>query len=356
MTKASDLRAWETLSLAAQVGSMTAAAAKLGLSVAAVSQQISRLERTLERQLLIRDQHGIRPTPAGEVLISAWAKIAVEISDAKERLSEPGAEMPHRVNLASVPTATASVLPQAINIFRRDRPSTRIEVLPLAALAVYDAVSSRKADVGLAWHYAKENLKPNQRLAKVPVFEDPLGVIASVAHPLAGRASVTFRDLAQESFIGRHRDERGDVVLADAARSVGFSPKIDIRTNDVPETQGLVAAGMGIAVTYGLTLLTMREDICVLPLVEDLLPPRRFEVIWLNPELRSKEFLDFAEGIRSSAREYYHHLNKRIGTDWSPHLRRQRLHQAGGAPEAQPRGAADLALGTASGNEPKPAS
>ena len=53
---------------AAETGGMTSAARLVGLTQAAVSQQVKRLEDAFGRRLFERDRRGLRLTPSGERL------------------------------------------------------------------------------------------------------------------------------------------------------------------------------------------------------------------------------------------------------------------------------------------------
>ena len=63
-----DLRLLRQFLVVCDSPSLTAAAAKLGLSTPAISQLIMRLERDLDISLLERSNHGTRLTPAGAAM------------------------------------------------------------------------------------------------------------------------------------------------------------------------------------------------------------------------------------------------------------------------------------------------
>ena len=72
MTGEPDLEHLRALSLAAQLGSISAAAARLELSQQALSLRIRALEKELALVLLVRTPRGSHLTPSGELLVG-WA-------------------------------------------------------------------------------------------------------------------------------------------------------------------------------------------------------------------------------------------------------------------------------------------
>ena len=66
MTPTSHLKSLQALELALREGSLTAAAARLGITPAAVGQRIRSLEEYLGTDLLLRGRSGLQPTAALE--------------------------------------------------------------------------------------------------------------------------------------------------------------------------------------------------------------------------------------------------------------------------------------------------
>mgnify|MGYP003881786233 FL=1 len=75
---------------AARLGNMTLAASEVGLTQAAMSQQIKALEMRLGRQLFIREPRGVSLTAAGSRLYSDIAPGLEQIGRALNRYSTPG--------------------------------------------------------------------------------------------------------------------------------------------------------------------------------------------------------------------------------------------------------------------------
>lgn len=69
----------------ARLGGMTRAADELGLTQSAISHRIRRLEEFMGTQLLLRQNGGIIPTPAGSALLDALKDILDSAADLRSR-------------------------------------------------------------------------------------------------------------------------------------------------------------------------------------------------------------------------------------------------------------------------------
>jgi DNA-binding transcriptional LysR family regulator len=101
------------IAAAAQEGSFSAAAAKLGLTQSAVSHSVRATERKLGAVLFDRDRNGARPTAAGQRWFAAqdWLPPAtINVADDSVLLSM----VAHGMGMAIVPRTTAAGIPPTV--------------------------------------------------------------------------------------------------------------------------------------------------------------------------------------------------------------------------------------------------
>lgn len=91
-----DLSQMETLVLTSELGSLAAVARKLGISPAAISKQLTRLEKELGMQLLVRSTRRIELTEIGLNYCSQCKRILEEVEEASALISQVKA-VPHGV-------------------------------------------------------------------------------------------------------------------------------------------------------------------------------------------------------------------------------------------------------------------
>lgn len=113
---------------AASMGSLTAAARRLGLGQPAVSHAISRLERTLDTRLLDRDTTGVITTAAGQALLAEIQPAFAQIDEALASTRAARGEV-DTVSI-SVSTSLASwwLLPRLAE-FKRSNPEISLRLV-----------------------------------------------------------------------------------------------------------------------------------------------------------------------------------------------------------------------------------
>lgn len=118
----------ELFCLAAETGSFTAAASQAGLTPAAVSRAMGRLEDRLQVRLFVRSTRKIRLTDGGRAYFEQCRQALTQINEAERALTGTQAEPAGRVRL-SVPTTLGHcrILP-ALPAFRARYPKVQVEV------------------------------------------------------------------------------------------------------------------------------------------------------------------------------------------------------------------------------------
>ena len=110
-------------------GTLTAAAAALGYSVSAVSQQLSQLEREAGSPLFEKAGRGVRPTAAGLLLAEHATRILTALDDAETELADLRAGRTGRLRVVSFHSAGETLLPAAIAALRRSMPQLHVRPL-----------------------------------------------------------------------------------------------------------------------------------------------------------------------------------------------------------------------------------
>src|SRR5881394_615022 len=76
-----------------ETGSFTAAAERLGITKAVVSQQVARLEREFRTSLLVRTTRKVQPTRSGQAFYQRCALILRDAETAFDELAEESADL-----------------------------------------------------------------------------------------------------------------------------------------------------------------------------------------------------------------------------------------------------------------------
>ncbi|KOU55077.1 LysR family transcriptional regulator, partial [Streptomyces sp. MMG1533] len=123
-----DVRRMQVLRSVVACGSVTAAAARLGYTPSAVSQQVAALEKEAGAELLERVGRGVRPTAAGLLLTEYADTIGRQVAEAETALADLLAGRTGRLSVRYFATAGASLVAPAVARLRAEHPGVQVEL------------------------------------------------------------------------------------------------------------------------------------------------------------------------------------------------------------------------------------
>lgn len=259
-----DLRRLRVLQSVVATGSVSEAAAELGYTPSAISQQIAALEKDTGAVLLERAGRGVRPTDAALMLAEAATEAMARLEEAETTLAMLREGRTGRLRLASFPSAGAALVPAAVVELRRAHPDLE---LVLGVAEPDDALvqlRSGTVDVSVVVEPFAPAELPEDDLDRRHLLDDPYRLVLPRSHPLAGRRRVPLSAVADDAWIGTasapgHCQE----AAVDACRLAGFEPRYAVQADEYPTTQGFVAAGLGVALIPALGLGTLNDGVVV---------------------------------------------------------------------------------------------
>lgn len=259
----------QTLVEVASVGSIAAAADRVGVSASAASQQITSLERELGVQLLERGARSVRLTPAGSELARKSVAIIEGLTDAVRVVQDVSGLRAGTLRIGSFASAVPAVLAPAVARFVRLHAGVTVcinEVEPENAVA---AVVDGHLDLALTHRYSFAADYATRGLRRIDLFTESLLVAVSSTHQLTQHGAVGICDLAGEAWVAPVPDEGFQAPIEHLARRGRFEAQIRHRCDNYEMTRSLVASGLGIALiprqaattTPGLRYLNISDPI-----------------------------------------------------------------------------------------------
>lgn len=255
-----------TLVEVVRTGSFAAAARRLGYTPSAVSQQISALERAVALPLFEREAHSVRATPAAGLLAERSLELLASFGSLDDEIEAISAGRLGRLRLGSFPTASARVLPRGLAAFVADHPGVDVQLDEGEPDELLPLLQSGDMDLALVYRYDLVPRRWPRRLVETPLLHEDLLVHLPSGHALAGRPALELTDLDGETWIASRETTAGATCLVRACSAAGFAPKVAFRSNDYDVVQGLVAAGLGIALIPALAHAVPVAGVTVLPL------------------------------------------------------------------------------------------
>ncbi|MEA5453371.1 LysR family transcriptional regulator [Sinomonas sp. JGH33] len=259
-----DLHRLHLLREVARSGSLTSAATALSFTTSAVSQQIGKLEHEVGVALIERHPRGVALTDAGHALLGYADEIDRTIEAARAEMEEFAGLRRGQLRMGTFPTVGASLMPEVVLAFRARHPDVAVTVVSARRDGLLEKLRRRDIELTLLWDYPWEQIE-GEDLNLIGLMSDPTVLLVPRTHPLATNQRVRIEDLREQEWIVRDEHPVAD-VLRRVCREAGFEPRIAFAANDYQETQGMVAAGIGIALAPELALSALRRDVVAVPL------------------------------------------------------------------------------------------
>ncbi|UKA66639.1 LysR family transcriptional regulator [Arthrobacter sp. FW306-05-C] len=266
-----DLHRLHVLREVGRTGSLTSAAASLSFTTSAVSQQVAKLEQEMGVVLIERHPRGVVLTEAGHALLQYAEDIDRTVEAARAEMGEFAGLRRGQLRLGTFPTVGASLMPDVVLAFRARHPEVAVTVVSARRDGLLERLRRREIELTLLWDYPWQQID-DPDLTLVRLMSDPTVLLVPRDHPAAELRSVSIDSLRDQKWVVRDEHPVAD-VLSRVCRDAGFEPQIAFAANDYQETQGMVAAGIGIALAPKLALTALRPDVVAVPLAKS--PKRR---------------------------------------------------------------------------------
>jgi DNA-binding transcriptional LysR family regulator len=286
-----EVRHLAALDAVAGAGSFGRAAEQLGYTQSAVSQQIATLEKIVGERLLDRPggARAVTLTEAGELLLRHADAIVARLDAVHADMAALRAGETGTLRVGTYQSVGARVLPRLIRRFREARPGVELSLHePSTDPELYERVERGELDLA----FCSPPLLSGPFEAAV-LMRDPHILLVPAESTLARRRSATLDDLGDLPLIGSHACRSGEIVES-TLREAGYEPRYAFRSDDNGTVQGLVAAGVGVALWPLLAVATDDPRVRVLRL-EPAVPRRQIAVVWHRDRHRSPAARTFTE-------------------------------------------------------------
>ena len=228
----------------AEQSSFRKAAEELYLTQPAVSLQVKALEEDLGVQLFDRTGTKINLTKAGRVLLECAQQTSVLLSQAESDIAALSGEHAGQLALGASTTIAQYVLPRLLSEFCREHPRFHPTLISGNTEHIVEAVEKQKIALGFI-----EGPARSRDVKTEPFLEDELVLIASTAHELSERNSVSCSDLASIPLLLRERGSGTRHVIEMALERQGVkrsSLRIVMELDSTEAIKSAVEAGLGI--------------------------------------------------------------------------------------------------------------
>ncbi len=247
-------------------GSFSGAADALSYTQSAVSQAIARLEAETGATLVVRDRRGVRPTAAGATLLEHADAIFAHVQAAEDELAALLGLRGGRLRVASFPSAGATLMPGAVATFRRRHPHVELSLAEGEPEDIAPRLRAGEFDLALLFVFPGEAEITEGPLSTTQLFDDPMHVALPAGHRLVDQETISLADLSDEDWVQTSSASPCARHVVRSCLAAGFEPRVSFESDDYATVQGLVAAGVGVALIPRLALGSEHPQVVVRPL------------------------------------------------------------------------------------------
>jgi DNA-binding transcriptional LysR family regulator len=247
-------------------GSFSAAAEALAYTQSAVSQAIARLEAETGAPLVLRDRRGVRATAAGATLAAHAETIFALVEAAEADVAAVLGVRSGRLRVASFPSAGATLMPLAVARFRREHPDISLTLAEGDPEEIAPRLRAGEFDLALLFQFPGVRERAGGGLRSVTLLEDPMHLALPAEHPLVSEPALTLADLREQQWVQTSASSPCARHVVRSCLAAGFEPYVAFESDDYDTVQGLVAAGVGVALIPRLALTSVHPGIVVRPL------------------------------------------------------------------------------------------
>lgn len=269
-------RRLKVLQALARHGTVTAAAEVCRMTPSAASHQIQALARELDVVLLEPAGRGVRLTAAAHTLLSHAEILSAQWERARSDLAAHRADgVSGALRFCGFSTAAAAVVPQALDLLRRDHPALRLHLRETEPARSFDLLAADDADIVVV--VATQNIPPvsDTMFDQRALYDEPLDLLVGVQHPLVGRGDIALTDLANDPWICSNPGRAYHQLVTLACAGAGFAPDIAHYADEWDTGAALVARGFGVALVPRLADLPSTHDTRRLAITIPPVPIRR---------------------------------------------------------------------------------
>src|SRR5438034_10741557 len=200
-------------------GSVSAAAAAIGIGQPSASQHLRLLEAAAGQRLVERTGRGSRLTDAGQVLAARAAQALASLGAAEEELGAIAGLQTGTIHLGASTAPGVYLLPDTLGCFRRSYPGVTVEVEVAAADEILKRLIAGRLQLALVGA-----TRADERIELEPFLEDEVVGVAKPGLAPLKKGAIAPRRLSDFMLLARERGSSSQQTIDEELRAIRVSP------------------------------------------------------------------------------------------------------------------------------------
>lgn len=221
---------------------VTEASYALGVTQPTLSRALARMEAELGVRVFERAADGVHVTPTGDLVVAAAADIVARYDQLTDDLASALDPEAGVVRLAFLDSIASSLVPRVLRDFHEHAERVRVLLSQEHAHNITVDLASGNAEVAIT------SSQPPGPYGWHPLQEDRLVLVVPPRHRLRDRKRVRLADLADEELVTTPVGFGYRTLVDGLLRAADVAPAISFESQDLGTIEGLVAAGLGVAI------------------------------------------------------------------------------------------------------------
>lgn len=274
------------------------AAQRLQIAQPPLSQQIRQLEEELGVQLFHRTKRSVQLTEAGQLFLEEACQILTRAEQAIQIVQRADRGETGRLTLGFVGSATYSILPGVLKVFRRRFPEVLLNLHKMTTTQQVQALHEDRIHLGFVRPPIYE-----QELMIESILKEPFVAVLPEFHRLANETQISLLTLANDPFIlfPRYLGSGFYDQIVNMCQQVGFQPQVAQEAIQMQTIISLVAAELGVALVPASVQNLQRVGVVYKALAEST-SQVELAMVWRPDKISSvlQKFLEVTRQVASS--------------------------------------------------------
>lgn len=256
--------------------SISKASIKLHVSQPAVSVAISNLEQEFGVSLFTRENHSLKITDAGKLLLTLTSELLAGVDTIYTKMAEYSSNS-NVLRISTVPFAFSDKFQSVLHEFRAENPGIQVRIYEYDAQTAIQKLKSGQVDIAMG---VDNGQKPS--FVDGLIFSRSLSTfVVGANHPMASRKSCTMEELSHQSLIMTKEDSYITGKVKSYFENLGCEGNIFFYTASPSLISSMLQSGSDGAILSQLVSESIAD--CVTIPIEDPIPITHL-LLWKHSE------------------------------------------------------------------------